>query len=181
MRCLVIEQYPNRLAAPKAHAVCPRSFEIFRQFGLDTKKIRSLGSPRDDAYWVKFVTNLSGERIGRLEYERMDPAVLDATPEMIHNIPQPELEQIFANEIAQSDLVEIRKGHSFVSVDQSRRSEQICTLVKERASGKEYEIKSRFVVGCDGRKSKVREALGITSDGEDSVEAMMTIHFNADI
>ena len=181
MQCLVIEQYPSRLAAPKAHAVCPRSFEIFRQFGLDTKKIRSLGSTRNDAYWVNFVTSLSGERIGRLEYERMDPSVLDATPEMIHNIPQPELEQTFANEIAKSGLVEIRKGHSFFSVNQYCRSEQVSTLVKEGSSGKEYEVTSRFVIGCDGRKSKVREALGIQSDGEDSVEAMMTIHFNADI
>ena len=120
-------------------------------------------------------------RIGKLEYERMDPAVLDATPEMIHNIPQPELEQLFADELARSDIVEIRKGHSFISVNQTLRSKEACTLVKEQSSGKEYEVTSRFVVGCDGRKSKVREALGILSDGEDSVEAMMTIHFNADI
>ena len=177
----MIEQYPSRLAAPKAHAVCPRSFEIFRQFHLDTAKIRSLGSQRDDAYWVNFVTTLSGERIGKLEYEQMDPAVLDATPEMIHNIPQPQLEQVFADELSKSDLVEIRKGHSFVSVDQDFTSDIVRTRIEERSTGNQYEVISRFVIGCDGRKSKVREALDILSDGEDSVEAMMTIHFNADL
>jgi hypothetical protein len=82
VRSLIIEQYPERLGAPKAHALSPRSLEICRQFGLDVKHIRSLGSSRSDAHWVNFVTNLSGEAVGRLPYERMDPAVLEATPEV---------------------------------------------------------------------------------------------------
>ena len=111
----------------------------------------------------------------------MDPGVLDATPEMLHNIPQPELEQIIADELAKSDLVEIRKGHSFVAVDQDSTREIVRTTVKERSSGKNYDITSRYLIGCDGRRSRVREALGISSEGEDSVEAMMTIHFDADL
>lgn len=41
-----------------------------------------MGTPRGDAYWVNFVTSLSGEQIGGLPYERMDPAVLNDTPEV---------------------------------------------------------------------------------------------------
>lgn len=82
VKSLVLEKYHQRLAAPKAHALCPRSLEICRQCGLDTREMRSLGTPRDDAYWVNFLTNLSGERIGVLPYERMDSAVLDETPEV---------------------------------------------------------------------------------------------------
>ena len=82
MKSLLIEKYPERLAAPKAHALSPRSLEICRQFGLDTNAMRKLGSPRGDAYWVNFLTNLSGERIGLLPYERMDKEVLDCTPEV---------------------------------------------------------------------------------------------------
>lgn len=48
--------------------------------------MRSIGSPREDAYWVNFVTNLSGLRIGRLPYERMDAEVLDCTPEASHTV-----------------------------------------------------------------------------------------------
>lgn len=82
VKSLVIEKYSQRLAAPKAHAICPRSFELCRQFGLDTRALRQIGTSRDDAYWVNFLTNLSGERIGVLPYERMDPEVLDDTPEV---------------------------------------------------------------------------------------------------
>ncbi|KAI5194262.1 hypothetical protein E4T38_09628 [Aureobasidium subglaciale] len=62
VKCTIIERYPQRLAAPKAHALSPRSLEICRQFGLDTNDIRNLGTPRSEAYW------------------------------MIHNIPQPTFE-----------------------------------------------------------------------------------------
>jgi hypothetical protein len=82
VKSLLIEKYPQRLAAPKAHALCPRSFELCRQFGLDTVALRKLGSPREDALWVNFLTNLTGERIGVLPYERMDVDVLDDTPEV---------------------------------------------------------------------------------------------------
>lgn len=80
VRTLVIERYATRLAAPKAHALNPRTLEFSRQFDLDVNKIRQIGTSRNDAFWVNFVTNLSDERVGKLPYERMDADVLNATP-----------------------------------------------------------------------------------------------------
>lgn len=79
------------------------------------------------------MTNLSGESVGRLPYERMDVGVLDDTPEvrhlfhlrvlltvgkMLHNIPQPEFERFLTQELSHDANVDIRKGVSFVSLDQ---------------------------------------------------------------
>jgi hypothetical protein len=36
---------------------------------------------------------------------------------MIHNIPQPEFEQIIADELDNTTLVKIRKNHSFVDLE----------------------------------------------------------------
>jgi hypothetical protein len=82
VKCLIIERYPERLGAPKAHALSPRTLELLRQFNLDVKKIRQLGTKRRDAFWVNFLTNLSGEQVGILPYERMDVDVLNDTPEV---------------------------------------------------------------------------------------------------
>lgn len=60
--------------------MCPRTLEICRQFDLDVNEIRKLGSNRDDAYWVNFVTSLTGKFVGSLPYERMDAEVLEQTP-----------------------------------------------------------------------------------------------------
>ncbi|KAF4333206.1 3-propionate hydroxylase [Fusarium beomiforme] len=179
VKSLVIERYPERLGAPKAHALCPRSLEICRQFGLDVDHIRSLGTPRDDAYWVNFLTTLSGEVLGQLPYERMDKEVLDFTPEMIHNIPQPDFEQYVSEKLSDEALVDIRKGVSFVSLTQNKGS--VMTVVEERATGQLFKIRSKYVIACDGAKSKVRQHVGIESDGEDSYETMMTIHFSANL
>ncbi|KPM41581.1 hypothetical protein AK830_g4957 [Neonectria ditissima] len=179
VQSLLIEKYPERLAAPKAHALCPRSLEICRQFGLDTTEMRRHGSPRDDAYWVNFVTNLGGERIGVLPYERMDAQVLDATPEMIHNIPQPGFEQFVAKELENDSNVQIRKGVAYVTCEQGK--DKVTITVEERATKTRWNITSRHVIACDGAKSEVRKDLGIECDGEDGYETMMTIHFNADL
>ncbi|KAF2150954.1 3-propionate hydroxylase [Myriangium duriaei CBS 260.36] len=177
VECLIIERYPKRLAAPKAHALSPRTLEIVRQTGLNANKVRRIGTPRDQAFWVNFITNLSGEQVGRLPYERMDAGVLEATPEMIHNIPQPDFEDYITSHI--EDRVKIIKNASFVSCREDENS--VWTTVEDRNTGATFQVHSRYVVACDGSKSRVRKHLGIESDGEESYETMMTIHFNADL
>lgn len=77
------------------------------------------------------------------------------------------------------------------------------TTVEDRGAKREYTVKSKHVVACDGAKSAVRRVLGIESEGQDSCkylirrrlvrqwdhglrkavtdETMMTIHLNADL
>ncbi|KAL2860078.1 FAD binding domain-containing protein [Aspergillus pseudodeflectus] len=179
VQTLIVERYATRLAAPKAHALSPRSLELCRQFGLDVNEVRRLGTSREDAYWVNFITNLSGKQVGRLPYERMDPDVLDATPTMIHNIPQPDFEELVTRNLKESPLNEIRKHHSFVRLEEL--DDYVLTTVEDRSSGREYVVRSKHVVACDGAKSAVRRFLEVESEGEDSYETMMTIHFNADL
>ncbi|KAG4438937.1 hypothetical protein IFR05_005563 [Cadophora sp. M221] len=179
VKSLIIERYPTRLAAPKAHALSPRTLELCRQFDLDVNEIRRIGTNRDDAYWVNFVTSLTGQYVGSLPYERMDAEVLEQTPTMIHNIPQPRFEEFVASRLAEDGVVEVRKNHSFVNCKQI--GDQVVTVVEDRSNKSLYEICSRHVVACDGAKSRVRQMLGIECDGESSYETMMTIHFNANL
>lgn len=72
----------RRLGVPKAHALSPRSLEICRQMGLPVGEIRRLPAHRNDARWVRFMTNCSGQLVGTLPYENMGLDVLDHTPEV---------------------------------------------------------------------------------------------------
>ncbi|KAL5356426.1 FAD binding domain-containing protein [Aspergillus floccosus] len=179
VRSLIAERYATRLAAPKAHALSPRSLEMCRQFGLDVNEIRMVGTSRGDACWVNFITSLAGEQVGKLPYERMDTEVLDSTPTMIHNIPQPAFEELIASRLSKSSLVGIRKNHTFVSLEQF--DGHAITTIQDRDSNETYKVRSKHVVACDGAKSAVRTFIGIESEGENSYETMMTIHFNADL
>ncbi|KAH7226035.1 hypothetical protein B0J15DRAFT_411436 [Fusarium solani] len=145
IKSLLIEKYPERLAAPKAHALCPRSLEICRQYGLDTNAMRKLGTPREDANRVNFVTSLSGEHIGLLPYERMDAGVLEHTPEMIHNIPQPAFEQFVAKELEHDPNVEIRKNVAYVTSQQV--NDQVISILEECSTKAQWQANLRLVVG----------------------------------
>lgn len=46
----------------------------------------------------------------------------------------------------------------------------VLTTVEDRGARKEYKIRSRHVVACDGAKSAVRKFLGVTSEGEETCE-----------
>lgn len=166
VKSLVIEKYPERLGAPKAHVLSPRSLEICRQFGLDTTALRNIGTPRADAYWVNFVTNLSGDQIGKLPFERLEPEALGYTPDIVSNVPQPRFEQFVAAELSQDPQVELRASVAFVSCTQD--ADGVLSTVEERSTKNQYRIRSKYVVGCDGARSQVRQSLGIKSDGEDS-------------
>jgi 2-polyprenyl-6-methoxyphenol hydroxylase-like FAD-dependent oxidoreductase len=79
---IIVGRHLSRLGAPKAHALSPRSLEICRQFDISVAEIRQHPAPRHEARWVRFVTNLSGQEVGCLPYERMSLDVLDASPEV---------------------------------------------------------------------------------------------------
>lgn len=157
----------------------PRSSEICRQFGLDTAALRRLSAPREEAYWLSLCVNLSGERIGRSPYERMDVDVLRDAPEMIYNIPQPTFEEFVADERARTSTVDIRKRLAYVH--SSQRGEQVITMLEERETKCGLMVRSEFVVGCDGARSAARQDFRIENEGENSEEMMMTIHFDADL
>lgn len=128
---------------------------------------------------MNFLTNLSGQQVGRLPYERMDVDVLDDTPEMIHNIPQPMFEQLVADELSNDDNVTIIRESSFVACDE--RKSGVFTTVEDQSSGKNFLVRSRHVIACDGARSRVRQSLGIKCEGADSYEMMMTIHFSCNL
>lgn len=78
----MVTRHLRRLGVPKAHALSPRSLEVVRQLGLPMHTIRKLPAHRRDSMYVRFVTNLAGQQVGALPYERMTLDVLEASPEV---------------------------------------------------------------------------------------------------
>lgn len=172
--CIVIEKYPQRLSAPKAHAVNPRTIEIFRQLALDTQSLRRLGTSRDEAGLVWFLNTLVGTRLGSLPYERQDDAVLELTPEPFFNVAQPELEDWLRSEVKRRGI-QFWEGYEWIS-----RRNGVST-VRERKSKQDYPVASKYLIACDGSRSNVRTSLDIPFDEKAPPSEMMTFHFNADI
>lgn len=98
---------------------------------------------------------------------------------MIHNIPQPALEEEFARLVQQDPNITLRRG--FVINGISQDENEVHATVQNVSEGTLHEVKAQYLIGCDGNKSKVRELMEIPSEGEASEQVMMTIHFNANL
>lgn len=53
-------------------------------------------------------------------------------------------------------------------IDKLQAGNQIITTAVARNTNDTYQIRSNYVLGCDGAKSQVRKSLGVESEGEDS-------------
>lgn len=48
-------------------------------------------------------------------------------------------------------------------------------MVENRITGEQYKIQSSYVLACDGARSKVRQYLGVESEGEDSCNTLCSL------
>lgn len=73
---------------------------------------------------------------------------------------QPAVEHALRARIAASDLAQARLGHRFVGLEQDAAGVS-ATLQSPEGN---YGLRARYLVGCDGASSRVREALGVGLD-----------------
>lgn len=94
---------------------------------------------------------------------RLDYRNLDTPFPHVLVLEQPDVERLL-EEHALSAGVDIRRGHTFTGMTQGPES----VVVRVSAPGGDYELEAEYLVGCDGTRSKVREAAGIDSVGTES-------------
>ena len=88
------------------------------------------------------------------------------------SLPQPKLERILA-EHAREHGTEIRRGHEVLGVSQHDNG----VNVRVRGPhGQLYQATARFLVGCDGPRSRVRELVGIPFPGTTYAEVNRLAH-----
>jgi rifampicin monooxygenase len=92
--------------------------------------------------------------------EKPAPEVLDSAHGYVLGIPQPVTERLLAERAVELGA-EIRRGFELVGLSQDDDGVRV-----ELADGSQ--IRSRYVVGCDGGRSTVRKLLGVGFPGEPS-------------
>lgn len=177
LRSIIVEKRERRIGPPKAHALNPRSCEIYASLGIEYERLARHAMPRDDGGFVRFVTRLQGLELGTLAYERQDDGALDATPTPLINIPQPALEDILLEDVAANPMIALRRPQTW----QSAADAGTHVLSRIAAPDGEGEIRSRYVLACDGADSAVRKACGVDMPGDARIEDRIMIHIEADL
>ena len=178
---LVVERRTEVQAAPAAHVINARTFEICRAAGLDAEVLERACQPAADGAWGRWVTSLVGPELGKVPFERQDEldALLDVTPTPLRNLSQHRFEPILRDHLATLDHPRLAMGREWVTGEQDESG--VVSLVRDVRTGEEQRIESAWVVAADGAGSPVRRHLGLAMDGPTRLKATISIHVEADL
>jgi len=172
----IVERRPTAQSAPAAHVINARTFEIWRQIGLDVEKIRSSAQSPEKAGLVHWVTRLGEKVLGTLQYEQQGDDNLSVTPTPLRNLSQHLLEPLLVSELKNRG-VHVEYASTWDSFSES--SDDITSTVSK--DGQSEDISSKWLIACDGASSSVRNACGISMVGPDNLQKFFTVHFKADL
>lgn len=173
----VVERRPGAQRAPAAHVVNARTFEVWRQAGLDVDALRARAMDPADGGEVHWVTRLGGEVLGSLPFERQGDDVLALTPTPLRNLSQHHLEPLLADALADAGVA-VRYGTTWCAADQDDTG-VTSTLVDH--TGAERSVRSRWLLACDGAGSPVRRSVGIEPEGPHRIQSFVMVHLEADL
>jgi 2,4-dichlorophenol 6-monooxygenase len=179
METRILDRRGTPLRAPAAHVVNARTFEICRSVGVDMDSFGKISARPEDAGQVIWVTSLAGEELGRLPFERQHDEVLRFTPTPLRNIPQHRFEAVLRSTLKSAGAAEVEYGQQWESAEQDE--EGVTSRVRDLATDEVYEIRSRYLIACDGAGSRIRKSINLEMIGPQSLQSFVMIHFAANL
>ncbi|MFD3538967.1 FAD-dependent monooxygenase [Streptomyces sp. NPDC058662] len=148
--CRIVDRLPARLPFAKAVGVQPRTLEIWDRMGLVRTALEAAVPMRGQLMYVNGV-----------EQPRIDLFLPPDVPYGFAALPQYETERILEEFLAGFGTG-IERGTELVSFSQDDNG---VTSLLRSPEGVVEEVRSRYLVGCDGAHSIVRKGLGLTFEG----------------
>lgn len=176
---VIVDRRFERLTAPKAHAVNPRTLEMCDQAGLSGDLIRSHGAPVSLSGDVRFVSHLGGTEFGALPYERQTEAARAITPFPLINMSQPKFEGLIAAELQNCENVGLLRGAECTALSQDENG--VTAQITLRGTEAPLKIEAAYAIAADGAGSPIRGQLGIEMEGPEALENFMMIHCEGDL
>lgn len=147
VRPVVLERQPRRRDTPKAGGLGGQILELLRYRGLlerfEAACTDPVPAPRFPFGGV------------HLDFTQLADPPLHALP-----LPQQRLESLL-DERARELGVDIRRGHQVAVASQ----DDTAVNVDVRSPGGPYQMSARYLVGCDGARSRIRDQAGIAFPG----------------
>ncbi len=176
---VIVDRRFERMTAPKAHAVNPRTLEICDQFGVAVDAIRAVASPPEIGASVLFKARLQGFELGALPYERQDDDALQITPFPLVNVSQPAFEKILADKISDtSDIGLLRAAQKDALTEDA---DGVTAQIVLKGARHPIEVRSKYVVAADGAGSRTRRDLDIEMVGPAAIKSHVMIHCRGDL
>ncbi|WP_051243811.1 FAD-dependent oxidoreductase [Azohydromonas australica] len=159
----LIEQGDGSIAHPRTGLMAVRTMELLRRWGL-AHRIRNCGFPDDYELSMVFCTSLNGLLLAKEPYPSMrDTPTPPETPEKKQRCPQLWMQPILAAAVQEQPHVDMRHLHRLEGFTQDETG--VTSRVVDARTGATREIRSDYLLACDGAASAVRTELGIPMTG----------------
>jgi len=167
----LVDQKPSTAFNPQANATQARTMEHFRRLGF-AQEIRSLGLPTNFPTDVAYFTRYARHELARFRL----PSAGEATErikrlsgswsaaELPHRVSQKFVEQVLRRHAEGLPSVSINFGWRLVRF--SQRGHAVEALIERVADGRTRTVNASYLIGADGPRSTVRQALGIDYVGD---------------
>ena len=177
VRVLVIERNARVGFAPRAKTTNVRTRTHLRRWGIADRLAAEAPFGIDYPNDMVFVTRLSGDELARFENAfNASPVRSPLYPEHAQWVPQYTLEKVLLEKARSLAGVEVRFDTTFLSAEQNDAE---VTGIIEHASGETQRVISRYLIGADGARSRVRELIGAKLEGRHGLSHHYNIIFRA--
>jgi 2-polyprenyl-6-methoxyphenol hydroxylase-like FAD-dependent oxidoreductase len=161
--CTLVEQSDGSIYQPRMDLVGIRTMEFCRRWGI-VPAVEGSPYPRDYAQDNIYLTSLTGYELGRERFPGIGQAPPPKeSPQRRERCPQNMFDPILRAFAAAQNNVALRYRTRLVAFMQN--ADRVTAVVENAETGAREEISARYIVGCDGARSLVRETLGIAMQG----------------
>ena len=176
--CTVLERNDRVGHSPRAKTTNVRSREHLRRWGIADALRQASPIPPDYPPDVVFATRMNGPGLARFTNAFNGRRVRDERySEEAQWVPQYTLEEVLRARAASLPGVDVLFRAELLDFTQD--DDGISARVADRATGTERTMRAAFLVGADGARSAVREAIGARMDGDGPALRNYSIIFRA--
>lgn len=177
IRCVVVEpRVAVSRARPRCKTVNVRTMEHLRRWGIATRLRETAPLPVSWSQDIVFCTTLQGHELSRFTGVLGLAPEGDRFPEVGQQAPQYVLEELLRTVVGELEACTLLTGLRVEDVEQDAEA---ATVTVVDGAGDRAAISAEYVLGCDGARSAVREAIGSAYVGEHALRPNLGMMFHA--